>query len=445
MTEESSSNLQFSVLNADQGVTEVESLCMSCHENGTTRILLTKIPFFKEVILMSFSCPHCGFRSTDVQHGGSIAPKGSKFELKVKTPEDANRTVVKSSYATVYLPELDLEIPSTSQKGSLTTAEGILSRVSEDLKRDLPLRRAVAPEQADQIEQFLPKVDALLENHNYTILLTDPSGNSFIQPLNYPDPDHNLEISHYYRSREETSELGLVPEEVGPDKETNIKDQYQAIIRDAHIAEKFKERLGDPEEVYVLPVHCYLCQAEGELKCFECEIPYFKKIVLMAFTCENCGYKNTEVKASGDVEPKGKIHTLKVRNELDLKRDFLKSEYASVDVPEAALHVTTGTLGGFFTTVEGMVTKCRDQLESANPFYIGDSATVGDRDKFKEFLRKLDRLATLEEEFTIILNDPVGNSYIQATSDNIDEDENLTVEEYDRTEEMDVELGLMPC
>ncbi|CAO3617328.1 unnamed protein product [Mucor hiemalis] len=31
--------------------TEIESLCMKCQENGTTRILLSKIPHFKQVLL----------------------------------------------------------------------------------------------------------------------------------------------------------------------------------------------------------------------------------------------------------------------------------------------------------------------------------------------------------------------------------------------------------
>jgi hypothetical protein len=42
-------------------VTEIESLCMNCHDKGITRLLTTKIPFFKDIIVMSFSCPHCGY------------------------------------------------------------------------------------------------------------------------------------------------------------------------------------------------------------------------------------------------------------------------------------------------------------------------------------------------------------------------------------------------
>ena len=40
---------------ADTGPAEIESYCMNCEENGITRLLLTRIPFFREVVLMSFS------------------------------------------------------------------------------------------------------------------------------------------------------------------------------------------------------------------------------------------------------------------------------------------------------------------------------------------------------------------------------------------------------
>lgn len=41
-------------------VETIESLCMECHEQGITRLLLTYIPYFKEVIVISFRCEHCG-------------------------------------------------------------------------------------------------------------------------------------------------------------------------------------------------------------------------------------------------------------------------------------------------------------------------------------------------------------------------------------------------
>ncbi|VAH54965.1 unnamed protein product [Triticum turgidum subsp. durum] len=61
----------------------VESLCMRCGENGTTRILLTLIPHFREVVLMAFECPHCSERNNEIQFAGQLQPKGCCYTLKV--------------------------------------------------------------------------------------------------------------------------------------------------------------------------------------------------------------------------------------------------------------------------------------------------------------------------------------------------------------------------
>ncbi len=42
--------------------------------------------------------------------------------------------MVKSDSATVTIPELDFEIPAATQKGSITTVEGLLSDASDNLK-----------------------------------------------------------------------------------------------------------------------------------------------------------------------------------------------------------------------------------------------------------------------------------------------------------------------
>lgn len=43
------------------------SLCMACGGDGTTRMLTTKIPFFREVILSSFECDDCHWRNNEVR------------------------------------------------------------------------------------------------------------------------------------------------------------------------------------------------------------------------------------------------------------------------------------------------------------------------------------------------------------------------------------------
>lgn len=53
---------------------------------GETRLLLTKIPFFKEVVIMSFSCAHCGFSNNEIDYTGRIEPMGKKLTLHVNKP-----------------------------------------------------------------------------------------------------------------------------------------------------------------------------------------------------------------------------------------------------------------------------------------------------------------------------------------------------------------------
>jgi zinc finger protein len=113
---------------------EITSLCMTCREMGTTRFLFTKIPFFKEIIVSSFVCEHCGYKNTEVQFGGQIADFGVRFELTVVNAVQMNRNVVKSEHATIRVLELDLEIPSQTQKGTINTLEGFLQKTVEGLQ-----------------------------------------------------------------------------------------------------------------------------------------------------------------------------------------------------------------------------------------------------------------------------------------------------------------------
>ena len=84
---------------------------------GVTRLLLTKIPFYKDVIISSFNCNHCGYQNNEVQSGNEISDKGVRYQLCVEDEIDLNRQVIKSDYTCVKIVELDLEIPALSQKG----------------------------------------------------------------------------------------------------------------------------------------------------------------------------------------------------------------------------------------------------------------------------------------------------------------------------------------
>ena len=54
---------------------------------GTVRLLLTRIPMFHDVIIMSFQCPHCHTSNNEIQPGTPIQEKGDRYTLSVNNTE----------------------------------------------------------------------------------------------------------------------------------------------------------------------------------------------------------------------------------------------------------------------------------------------------------------------------------------------------------------------
>ncbi len=106
---------------------------MNCHSQGKTRFMYTAIPMFKEIILSSFYCDECGFKNSEVQFSGKLADTGVHYTYKVTDPKALNRSVVKSEFATIRIPEIDFEIPPITQKGSVNTIEGFLMKSIEGI------------------------------------------------------------------------------------------------------------------------------------------------------------------------------------------------------------------------------------------------------------------------------------------------------------------------
>merc|ERR1719322_764512 len=119
----SSDKIEFNNISADnhEGVTEIESLCVNCEENGITKLLFVKIPFYREVIISSFSCEHCNYTNNEIQSAGQIQEKGCEIQFKVSTIEDLNQEIVKTDSAVFKIVELGFEIPAFTQKGCLST------------------------------------------------------------------------------------------------------------------------------------------------------------------------------------------------------------------------------------------------------------------------------------------------------------------------------------
>lgn len=409
----------------------VESLCMNCHENGTTRMLLTRIPFFREVVLMSFECPHCGYANNEIQSAGRIQDLGCNIKLLVSSPKDLNRQVVKSDSTSFQIPELEFESPAFSQKGELTTIEGLLSRAITALEQDQPVRRIMDPDNAAKIDDVVTQLKKCRDGERkFTLNLDDSSGNSFIENPLAPQEDPQITTVYYPRNAEQDAQLGLPPASQKEEKREEEEEE-----------EEGEEGKHLNDEVLNFPTNCPSCNAPTDTRMKLVAIPHFKEVVVMATNCDACGHRSNEVKSGAGMEPNGTRITLRITDPLDLNRDVLKSETCEVHLPSLDFQTTAGTLGGRFTTLEGLLCNIKDQLKSLNPFGFGDSPDEFS-EKMKEFITGLDKIINGEEmDVLITLDDPAGNSYIQ----NLyapDPDPELEVVHYPRTKEQEDDLGI---
>lgn len=134
-------------LNLDMGVptAPIESLCINCEMQGETKFMMTHIPFFKEIMISAFSCPHCGFRNSEVTFAGKLEDYGCRYEVNVINEVAFNRQIVKSEFATITVPEAGLEMPPATQKGSIKTMEGYFMSTIEGLQEVQEQRRLIDP------------------------------------------------------------------------------------------------------------------------------------------------------------------------------------------------------------------------------------------------------------------------------------------------------------
>ncbi|KAJ9172934.1 hypothetical protein P3X46_016121 [Hevea brasiliensis] len=452
----------------DAPLYQVESLCMRCGENGVTRLLLTLIPHFRKILLSAFECPHCGERNNEVQFAGEIQPRGCCYRLEVSSGDQKvlNRQVIKSESATIKIPELDFEIPPEAQRGSLSTVEGILARAADELEALQEERKKVDPQTAEAIDRFLLKLKACATgDSSFTFILDDPAGNSFIENPFAPSSDPSLTIKFYERTPEQQASLGYLVEpiqlgESGNRPPSEVTGSVSEQKREPHgsvgavaghraIAQSNNAEIADaifryssPEEVMTFPSSCGACASRCETRMFVTKIPYFQEVIVMASTCDACGYRNSELKPGGPIPEKGKRITLHVKNINDLSRDVIKSDTASVKVPELELELASGTLGGVVTTVEGLITKISESLERVHGFTFGDSLDEHKKNKWQDFKARLTKLLNVEEPWTLILDDGLANSFIAPATDDIKDDHQLLFEEYGRSWEQNEELGL---
>ena len=324
--------------------------CPNC-EGGKaiTRMLPTKVPLFRELIIMALECEECSFRNSEISFGGEIQEKGSKITLTLTSKDDLDRQMVKSDSASIIIPYLDLEVPPGTQKGTISTIEGFLKRIAENLEALQPERlklgdvenfhrcryvieqlRRIAGEEVDDDDENRPK----FVFPTFDMILDDPAGNSFIENPLMPKADPNLKKELYFRTATQDMAIGLQPSAQAvkdgkiDNKNPLHKNSASGASQGKHAIDIFEKKLETERKANVgrsealsFPTECPSCRKQSETKMCVTDIPHFKEVIIMSLFCDSCGYKSNEVKGGGGIPKFGTKCTVTIHSEEDMGRE----------------------------------------------------------------------------------------------------------------------------
>ncbi|HVN73728.1 MAG TPA: ZPR1 zinc finger domain-containing protein [Methanoregula sp.] len=157
--------------------TVVPGPCPSCNTEIEYIYQTENIPYFSDVLIISANCGSCGYRFVDTQMLKHCEP--SRFELPVETSEDLAVRVVRSTSASIEIPELGVRIdPGPACEGFISNVEGVLGRIEQVLKGAL---KWGTDEERKNAEALLARIAAVKCGCDpITLILDDPNGNSAI-------------------------------------------------------------------------------------------------------------------------------------------------------------------------------------------------------------------------------------------------------------------------
>jgi len=149
--------------------------CVNCGKEAfRVRHYLYEVPYFGSVVLEVGICDKCGFRRRDV----SVIEAGKPVRIivRIKKKEDLNALVVKSSRATIIIPELGIEVyPGPIAPGYITTIEGILMNILDVIPSECFDERKPCYSKVKEIRR------AIEGELPFTLIIEDPTGKSDVK------------------------------------------------------------------------------------------------------------------------------------------------------------------------------------------------------------------------------------------------------------------------
>lgn len=78
--------------------------CEVCLLPGSMKTCRVSVPYFSDLIIMSFSCEYCGHHSAETKNSGEIGDKAFVITLNTQDTKDLKRDLFKSETCYINIP-----------------------------------------------------------------------------------------------------------------------------------------------------------------------------------------------------------------------------------------------------------------------------------------------------------------------------------------------------
>ncbi len=153
-------------------------------------------------------------------------------------------------------------------------------------------------------------------------------------------------------------------------------------------------------------IPCPSCGRELRAVVSTYDVPFFGKVLLTSISCE-CGFRHADSVVLGEKEPVRYI--IKINRE-NLFTKVIRSTSGTIRIPEIGVAIEPGPASqAFITNLEGVLDRVEGVVRTAMRWNSEDEEKVK---RCEWILERIRNTIDGDEELTLILEDPLGNSLI---------------------------------
>ncbi|OGS49784.1 MAG: hypothetical protein A3K65_01135 [Euryarchaeota archaeon RBG_16_68_12] len=158
----------------------------------------------------------------------------------------------------------------------------------------------------------------------------------------------------------------------------------------------------------LLDAPCPMCGGRRlVLRSLQLDLPYFGDALATVVLCGDCGFRHADVLLTKEGRPTR--YRLRVRGPADLSARVVHSSTCTIRIPELKAVMEPGqTSEAFVSNAEGVLLRFREVLG----FLSRNAASRRKRAAAVASLETVARMIDGREPFTLVLDDPFGNSAI---------------------------------